>query len=558
MRGNTVRNGRRASAGLGLLGVLVACSAANGQTFTGTTNGNWNLPGNWSAMPGPGGGLNLSIVFGAVAAGSRTTNQNHSNPFNLNTLVYQANVGGAIIIGGSPLQFNNPGAAIVTSTDNVIHRIDSAINLNTDLEIRGPARNTNDNTGLWIAGAISEAGGARTLNVNLHSSAVLSLSASNAYSGGTNLTSGTIVISDTAALGTGPLNIIGSSTGLWAVGDITINNAVTIANNTSLGFELGSLTLGGTTAITASAANTTRTIGIDEVVFFSGVISTNENVAIVRFEGSAGPALDDTKKRFANPAQPGLGDLVTISGNNTAFRAGVEVRKSTLRLNGNLGAAATPIKGNVVVGDGTSTAGFIGTGKVFLDKTTFIQPGGRVGARFDVKKNAITKAGNSPGILTIDGGVTFHGGSILAVDIDGPPSLGGPAGASRLVIEDGDLDLLFEEGERPYLGVAVLAQNYIPQLGDSWVIVDILSSLVPRVDLPNLGNPYNTSPNLFSAPDGTTLLDNGIFIADGFTFRIDYDGGDGNDVTLTVMAIPAPGSLCGLAVAGLAALRRRR
>ena len=85
------------------------------------------------------------------------------------------------------------------------------------------------------------------------------------------------------------------------------------------------------------------------------------------------------------------------------------------------------------------------------------------------------------------------------------------------------------------LGVGVLFESYLPQVGDDYVIIDQTTSSVPRIDF--------ASSTVFQDPlTNQPLFDGSFFVASGITFRIDYDGGDGNDVVLTVAAIPAPGA----------------
>jgi len=82
-----------------------------------------------------------------------------------------------------------------------------------------------------------------------------------------------------------------------------------------------------------------------------------------------------------------------------------------------------------------------------------------------------------------------------------------------------------------------LSVGYAAQLGDNFTIIDNLSSQPPL------------SP--FSGP-----AEGALFTADGYQLRLSYRGGDGNDVTLTV--VPEPGLAEVGLMLGVLALRRRR
>ena len=89
---------------------------------------------------------------------------------------------------------------------------------------------------------------------------------------------------------------------------------------------------------------------------------------------------------------------------------------------------------------------------------------------------------------------------------------------------------------------------------------------VEFLELPTVGELFTIISNAGSDPvegffEGKP--DNSLFTVDGpvdstVDLRIDYDGGSGNDVVLTVMSIPEPATLGLLVIGGLALLRRRK
>jgi hypothetical protein len=78
--------------------------------------------------------------------------------------------------------------------------------------------------------------------------------------------------------------------------------------------------------------------------------------------------------------------------------------------------------------------------------------------------------------------------------------------------------------------------GYPAQFGDSFAIISVL----------------NSQP---IARDGSALPEGATFFDDGYQFRVSYVGGDGNDLTLTI--VPEPTSIMPL-VAGIGAMLRRR
>jgi hypothetical protein len=119
--------------------------------------------------------------------------------------------------------------------------------------------------------------------------------------------------------------------------------------------------------------------------------------------------------------------------------------------------------------------------------------------------------GASPGTMTVTGNYSLNSGD-LAVELDG---LVAGTGYDQLIVT-GDVSLA---------GDLTLDVGFTPGLGDMFTIID------------NQG--ANAVSGMFS--QGSSIS------AGGFLFGINYGGGDGNDVVLTV--VPEPASLALIAVA---------
>ena len=113
-------------------------------------------------------------------------------------------------------------------------------------------------------------------------------------------------------------------------------------------------------------------------------------------------------------------------------------------------------------------------------------------------------SGNNPGVLTVFGATTFEAGT-LRIDLDGPV-----LGSGYGQLATGSLSLA------PGVSQLDLDLTYNPTIGTVFTIVNNSG-----------GGPVQ----------GTfrELAEGATFIHGGFAFRISYKGGDGNDVTLTVL-----------------------
>jgi len=244
----------------------------NGTTYRLGGGGGTLTMANTNAITGTGYSL---IVGGNVVLSG-------ANNYDSNTTLSAGNlgVGNDSAIGSGTLTFNGGGISSDSATPRTIAnavaftgdgRLSDAVNngkltfTNTvdlgaaarTLTINGDANNVVEFSGI-ISGAdggITKAGGG-----------VLMLSNNNNYTGGTTLSSGTLIIGNAGALGAGRFTIAGAGT-LAAAGTIVITNPVDGNSNFSIG-GTGALTLGD---MTLNANRTITNNNITSATTFGGI-----------------------------------------------------------------------------------------------------------------------------------------------------------------------------------------------------------------------------------------------------------------------------------------------
>ena len=304
------------------------------------------------------------------------------------------------------------------------------------------------NTDTTIGGTISGLGG----SLVKEGTGTLGLSASNTYSGGTTLNSGTLAVTNDSALGTGALTINGGTLS----GDANLSNAFTVnadfSSAGSLAFT-GGVTLNGPTRITAVATPgySLSALYFDSAIGGAGGLTLESSLAPygatqVVFSGAAsntysggttvgGTQLLVLQKTGGATAIPG--DL-TIEGNAIVATVGGEQIASTSTVTVNsVGQVATTINGVPVSLEGlvlatwaggpiTQTfAALNGSGTVSLSDATLRLGAGNFSGILSNGSyaDAIAAQGGpssngklekfGPGILTLSGANTYTGGTVL-------------------------------------------------------------------------------------------------------------------------------------------------
>ena len=516
--------------------------------------GNWSPNANWigGVSPTPGG-AGTSLSFSQTAAGAQfaATNNNGGNNFLLTTLALNNSTNNVNVVdslAGDPLEFVTSGggtAPTLTTAGNAAFNIGNSIVVTNAATFTQSGSSTNFlsggltlTAGLTVSGAgtgtISQTGavtgaGAITLNGTVDgtgSGPRYSLTnAANNFSGGVTLTNGRLFLSGNSdaapvtmgPIGTGTLTINGTAVSAALTGTATISNPVTLGSGVHIGDPIlagaSTITLKGSVALTA---NTTININRFSTVTFAGGMT----------EGGVSRGL----------AKTGFGTMVIAPGTTAAISGAVTANNGFLVVNGNLGTAASRIT-SLMVGDsnvGANPSAISGSGKVFVNANA-------VTGRVQILRNGKIRPGNSPGVLSIDGGLSLS-----------PASGTDPAGIAEF-----EIDPVADNTSQ-----IVVTGGLDLNGGSLSVILDSAPVLSQRFDIISSDSP---TPTFFA--EGSTV--DAIFGGFDYVFDVNYRGDPnsplsmGNDVILTNIAaipIPEPSTLMLLAlgVVGLMVVRRRR
>ena len=501
--------------------IWICAGSVSAQNWTGTTNGSWGDNTNWSAalVSGP----NTRITFGANM--NTNTIQNHpTNPFVLNSLTFD-DTAAFTIAPGNPLQFETGGTPAagpqVFNNGTKTQKINVPININSaTLKLGGSGTGK-----IELNGAISDqpVGTPRAVLIQGSGEYVLGDSATsvqNFYTGNTTLSSGTLVIDNTQALGpSGTLKLGAGTIRASTTASYTIGNAVSLDGDTIFGgaASSNSLTFSSQAKLTGNRNFTANNV----VTNFKGGITDNAAGFGFTLKGDA--------------TVVGVGNARTLSGGRLKIGA-----------NSPIGGALTIMDGGALIIERATVAGTPVNPLTVQAKGFFGGIGGVIAGpkpKYTGKvtfKNQATFKCPADGALDVEGGVEFESGSIFAEDIAG--TLPGDY-YTQLNVTNG------------------------PGAIDPGAILDIITTVPLNIgdtfEIMTRDAPAPIGMNMFSDINGMSLPEGTTFTEAGYQFRINYGaiaGGPdtgGNDVRLTVIPEPSVGALF-VAVVALRAVARRR
>ncbi len=213
--------------------------------------------------------------------------------------------------------------------------------------------------------------------------------------------------------------------------------------------------------------------------------------------------------------------VLTLSGLNT-YTGPTVIEAGLLTLTGSIsGSTSINVKAGAILDVFNTSGGFT------VSPNQTIRGAGTVSGAANIA--GTVAPGDTVGALSFDTALTFSSGSTLSLDITGAATFDQFIAPSVTLTSPVNL---------------ALNLAYTPAFGTTFRIID------------NLGS-SSIAENLFwSGPEGQ-LTEGEHFLVGGKELVISYQGGTGNDVTLT--AVPEPGSAALLlATAPLLGLRRRR
>jgi hypothetical protein len=473
-----------------LLSASPALLAAS-HTWSGASpaNGNWSTAANWSAGGAPvNGESSVTLDFPAVAA-RKAGMVNDLTGLNVTSISFADT---AYSVGGNAI---NMAGAISTISVTAGAFGTNSVAINLDVVLTGTAaffQSGNDSGvgnvyGLSFYGTISGAGGK-----DVHTGSLVGPSGevlfahANTYLGVTYVDSGYLILDDAAGLGSpvagtivgsgGTLSLNRVDSAPWTLGETLFVGGSGANGNAALQWQ--DLTWTAPITLTADA-----TIKTDGIVNFNGVISGNFalHIRASNISGTSECTLTQANT-YSQPTQIEYGTvLVTGSQPASAFtlQGYSSSDRSRLRGTGTVGAVSVEPGGSETktIAPGTTlTTGTLHTGNFSLN---------------DPPNPGAGYAGN-------------HG--VLSVRLNGTG-----AGAWDQVAVTGTVDLGFATLD--------VVQWFTPAVGNSWTIVS---------------NDATDAVVGFLRVGGAPVVQGGTFVAGGRTFQMDYQGGDGNDVVITL------------------------
>jgi fibronectin-binding autotransporter adhesin len=340
-------------------------------------------------------GSAISGNGGFTQAGSGTTILNAANTY-----------AGATNVTGGTLQLGNGGAngsLATSSTINVAAGATFRVNQN-DAVFQGTDFSGSAITG---AGNFTQAGTGTTV-----------LTAANTYSGATNITAGTLQLGAGGASGSlsasGTINI-GSAGTLRISRNNTVTQGVDFSSSAITG--AGNLELAGTGVTVLTAANSySGATNINSGVLQLGNGGTTGSLATTGTINIASGATFVVNQSdlvtqgvdFSSSAITGLGGFTQAGTGTTVLTAANTYTGDTTVLAGNLVINGSLTSSNINVSTGATLSG---DGAFFGDTTIDGTLTGSGTYNGNIAINGVHSPGNSPGLTTVNGNLTYNAGS---------------------------------------------------------------------------------------------------------------------------------------------------
>lgn len=492
--------------GVSLLVHVPVASAAT-ITWLGGTNNNFNTAANWSSGTVPTSADN--IVFDNTAIGASKVLNNDVASLGVGSITFSGTNSSFynFTIGGNPMSLS--GGIIVTS--NSSPAITLGLTLTANQSISGTG-------GLTLYNSTTPT----ALNLNGHN---LTVSLADGIGGGINSSisgTGNISVSASSSFGlpdtspswTGSLNIASGASvyGLDGGSLGNVANAVTVASG-------GNLSFCGANGATVSQPITVGGTGVGSNGALNSYVGCNgpsSSTAVITLGGTLTLTADTTVNASDTFTVTG-----PITGAHTLTMAGGAAGTLVINSSNNQsstpnGSAQSPVTSVTYAANSPGTSLTLGTNQTgivdgiygFVDLNGGTLKGtGTIGQLF--VSSGIVAPGHSPGVLNT-GDLSFNGGT-YQVEIGGTA-----AGQFDQLNVTGTVDL----GTNVTTLDTSLYGGFVPKAGNSFVIIN---------------------NDAADAATGTfkNLAEGATFTVAGVVFKISYVGGDGNDVVLTAVTVPA-------------------
>ncbi|MEQ8587316.1 MAG: DUF4347 domain-containing protein [Thalassobaculaceae bacterium] len=589
------------------LGAGGTITLAGSPTFTLGVATSFNFSGTTTSLTISGSDFVAdSHLYFSISAGQSLT-LNSGLTFSAGSRIAAAQGGGTIsfngslsgtsrvwVLGGSTAEIGTTTSTpLIDVAGNSTVRFTTGATYTSALEIEDTATIDTGANNVIISGVVSNDG---TNTLAKTGTGTLTLSGTNTYSGTTTVSQGTLSVAADSNLGTGAITLNGGALGV--TGATTIDNAITLggsngtinatANATFSGVVsgTGALTKSGASTLTLSGTNTyTGVTAISSGTLQLSGGSALADTAAVSIGAGATLDLNGTSETVgdiagAGSVSLGAGTLTLASGSSTTFSGAIsgtggltKTGASTLTLSGTntytgtttisagtlrlAGGAALADNGTVSVAAGatldlngtTETIGSLaGAGTVTLGAGSITQSNssastfsgtlsgsgtytvasgstltgtGTYSMAVTIQSGGTIAPGNSPGTVST-GNLTLSSGSTASMELNGTV-----AGTGH--------DQIAVTGTVTVSGAMLnVALGYTPTVGDSYTLI--------------ANDGVDAVTGTFSG-----LAEGASFSAGGYSFRISYAGGTGNDVVLTALGPVASADSPSAAISGSAA-----
>lgn len=478
---------------------------------------NFNTAANWSGDSVPTDGDDL--VFSMTGMSADETLNNNISSLTVNSVTFSgSNVDNyEYTLTGNALTINS---AITDADSNV---------LDLDITLGGDVTATMQDA--YGGTTFGSSGNTRTLDTGGHTLTVtgsgvqcgMSVYSKLAGSGGVtvNTPAGGVKFKTDATSFTGPIAVSAGMISVDSTGVFGSTSGVTVSGASRIGLALNNadrtytfpLTLGGTgiygSSLFASKALTTIGCaggGVDSTMYtatLSGGLTLTSDVVYTASYINTNVTGTFTSNGHSLTVKSGSqGSITTSDGTTTApvevitVDAGDDQPGTSVSVGQNQTYIINGVRGGANVGFGG-----VLKGNGVLDGGIYVQGGGRLAP------------GQSPGCLTSNSDVSMEANSHFDVELGGTTPC---TGYDQLIV-NGQVSF-YDEG--PNLNIW-LYDGFTPVAGQTFMIIN------------------NDSNDAVSQGTFKDLPEGAMFNSDGYVYQISYVGGDGNDVVLTVVSVPA-------------------